>query len=73
MRLSSGKAGIACGQSCLELDRALHRVDCAGEFDKQAVASMTDDAPHATRDLGLDHFGAKPLQLRKRASLVRLP
>src|SRR5205823_14268244 len=39
-----GDAGIALGHRVLHLDRAMHRVDDAGELDEETVTGGLDDA-----------------------------
>jgi hypothetical protein len=54
----------------LQLDRAAHRVNDAGELDKEAVAGGFDDATPMLSDFGIGEFPADGMQLRDRALLV---
>ena len=62
MRRSGGTLGVALGHAALDLDRAAHRVDDAGELDQQAVAGDLDDAAAMLRDLGVDELAPNFLQ-----------
>src|SRR5262249_38856384 len=54
----------------LQLDRTAHRVDDAGELDKEAVAGRFDDATPMLGDLGIAEFTANRTQRRERALLI---
>jgi len=62
--------GVAGDHLPLHLDRAAHRVDDAGELDKEAVAGRFDDATPMLSDFGIGEFPADRTQLRDRALLV---
>ena len=48
--------GVAGDHLPLHLDRTAHRVDDAGELDKQAVAGRFDDATPMLGDFGIAEF-----------------
>src|SRR5215472_14084926 len=54
----------------LDLDRAAHRVDDAGELDEEAVAGRFDDATPMLGDFGIGEFPADRTQRSERALLV---
>jgi hypothetical protein len=62
--------GVAGDHLPLQLDRAAHRVDDAGELDKQAVAGSFDDATPMLGDFGIAEFTANRAQRRERALFV---
>ena len=63
-------AGVALRHAALDLDRATHRVDDAGELHQQAVAGGLDDAAAMFGDLRIDQRGEMRLERRERAVLV---
>ena len=65
------QTGVALGHAVLNLDRALHGVDHAAEFDETAVAGSLDDAPMMGVDRGVDQIAAQASEPRQRAILVR--
>ena len=73
MRASSSgsvPAGFAFHHLQLDLDRAFHRIDDAGEFDQHAVAHKLDNTPVVLGDLRVDQLLAMRLLARNRALLV---
>src|SRR6202007_811019 len=62
--------GAAGAHLPLPLDRTAHRVDDAGELDKQAVAGSLDDATPMLGDFGIAEFTANRTQCRERALFV---
>ena len=55
----------------LQLDRAAHGVDDAGELGKEAVAGRLDDATAMLGDFGIAEFAANRTQRRESALFVR--
>src|SRR5436190_511633 len=62
--------GIALVHATLDLDRAAHRVDDAGEFDQCAVAGGLDDAAAMLGDLRIDQRDAVRFQIAQRAFVI---
>jgi hypothetical protein len=62
---------VAFGHRLLHFDRAAHRIDDAGKFHQQAVASGLDDAAPVLGDLGINKLAAQRLEPFERAFLVR--
>src|SRR6516164_3008082 len=62
--------GVAGDHLPLQLDRTAHRIDDAGELDKQAVAGRLDDATPMLGDLGVAEFAPNRTQCRERALFV---
>ena len=62
---------IALGHPLLHFDSATHRIDNAGELNKQAIAGGFDDAPAMLLDLGIPQLAADRLQRCERTFLVR--
>jgi hypothetical protein len=57
--------GVAGNHLALQLDRTAHRVDDAGELDKQAVTGSLDDATPMLADLRVAELAADRPQCRK--------
>jgi hypothetical protein len=53
------------------LDRAAHRIDDAGKFHQQAVASGLDDAAMVLGDFRIDKLAAQRFEAFERALFVR--
>ena len=62
--------GVAGDHLPLHLDGTAHRVDDAGELDKEAVAHRFDDATPMIGDFGIAEFAANRPQRRERAFFV---
>ena len=62
--------GIAFGHLALDVNRAAHCVDDAGELDQQPVTSSFDDTAAMFDDPGIDQFAPDRFQRRKRAFFV---
>jgi len=62
--------GAAGDHLALQLDRAAHRVDDAGELGKEAVAGRLDDPTPMLGDFGIAEFTANRTQCRERALFV---
>ena len=63
--LLAGNIGVAIDHPVLDLDRAAHRFDRAGELDQHAVARRLHDAALVLGDLGVDQLASmrpEPLQ-----------
>jgi len=69
--LFRGHADVALGHPALQIDRAAHRVDDAGEFDEEAIAGGLDDAAAVFDDLGVEKLAPVALQCGERAFLVQ--
>ena len=65
-----GKIGVAIRHRSLNVGRALHRVDDAGELDQHPIAHQLDDASMMLRDRGVDDFFAVRLEPGERSRLV---
>src|SRR5262245_39893656 len=63
---------IGGGHAGLEVHRALHRIDGAGELDQHAVARNLEDPPLILRNQGFEHVLAPGLQGGQRAGFVLL-
>ena len=61
---------VAHPHLALDLDRAAHRVDDAGEFDEQPVAGRLNDATAMFGDLGIGYFASQRCECRAGALLV---
>jgi hypothetical protein len=61
---------IGFGHCRLHFGGASHRIDDAGELEKQTVAGGLDDAAVMTGDLGIDQLGTERLEPSQRAFLV---
>src|SRR5262249_49592308 len=64
------RRGVAGIHLPLHLDRTAHRVDDAGELDKEAVAASFDDATPVLGDFGIAEFATNRTQRRERALFV---
>ena len=64
---SCWRGDIAVDHLLLHLDRTAHRVDDAGELDKEAVAGGLDDATPMLGDFGIAEFTAN--RVRNAASV----
>ena len=65
-----GNARVAPGHGVLDLDRALHGIDDAGELGQEAIAHGLDDAPVTGRDHRLDQLAKMGLEGAERARFV---
>ena len=66
------QAGVGRFHGLLQNDRALDRVDGAGELDQHAIAHHLDDAATMPGNRGLEHFPSPALESGERAGLVQL-
>ena len=62
--------GVAGDHLALQLDRTAHRVDDAGELDKEAVARRLDYTTPMLGDFGIAELTADRTQRRERALFV---
>jgi hypothetical protein len=63
--------GVALSHGGLYLHGALHRINDAGKFDKQSVASRLDDAALMLADVRVDELTAMSFEARQSAGLIR--
>jgi hypothetical protein len=54
--------GVSLGRRSLHFDRTAHRIDDAGEFDKQSVAGGLDDPASVLLDLGITQITSDRLE-----------
>jgi len=65
------RTSIPLDHCLLHRDRAAHRIDDAGKFDQQAVASGLDDAAVMLGDFRIEELAAQRFQTFKRTLLIR--